>query len=80
MLGRQGPLQHVQGAVFMSHKNTPRTLPPALPPARAGDIEVYAAELADLLQKKAASVAALQQKVHHFRRLMAAALDKQGGF
>ncbi|GAB4822903.1 hypothetical protein N2152v2_009949 [Parachlorella kessleri] len=44
----------------------------------AGDIEVYAAELASLLQRKAASVAALQQKVHHFRKLMKAAMEKQG--
>lgn len=45
----------------------------------AGDIEVYAAELADLLQKKAASVAALQQRVHSFRRLLRSALERQGG-
>jgi hypothetical protein len=44
----------------------------------AGDIEVYAAELANLLQRKAASVAALQQKVHRFRSLMRAAMEKQG--
>lgn len=44
----------------------------------AGDIEVYASELSDLLQKKAASVAALQQRVHSFCKLLQAAMEKQG--
>lgn len=49
-------------------------------PPLLGDIEVYAAELADILQRKAASVVALQTRLMDFRKLMRSAMERQGDF
>ncbi|KAK2079510.1 hypothetical protein QBZ16_001904 [Prototheca wickerhamii] len=45
----------------------------------AGDIEVYASELSNLLAEKAAAVAALQLRVTQFRRLVQQTLDRHNG-